>query len=43
MVNEDGSLRDSVSFSILAEKWLGAKRRLEELLAAHGMRMRGAG
>lgn len=33
MVNDDGSLRDSVYFSIIAEEWPEAKRRLEGLLA----------
>lgn len=30
MVNPDGSLRDSVYFSILAEEWPAVRRRLEE-------------
>lgn len=30
MVNADGSLRDSVYFSILAEEWPAVRRRLEE-------------
>lgn len=29
MINEDGSLRDSVFFSILAEEWPEVRRRLE--------------
>ena len=29
MINEDGSLRDSVFFSMLAEEWPEARRRLE--------------
>ena len=33
MVNEDGSLRDSVYFSIIAEEWPEVKRHLESLLA----------
>lgn len=33
MVNEDGSARDSVLFSIIAEEWPEVKRRLESLLA----------
>jgi RimJ/RimL family protein N-acetyltransferase len=33
MVNDDGSLRDSVYFSIIAEEWPEVKRRLERLLA----------
>jgi RimJ/RimL family protein N-acetyltransferase len=34
MINEDGSFRDSVFFSILAGEWPDAKRRLEAMLAA---------
>jgi N-acetyltransferase len=30
MINDDGSLRDSVYFSILSEEWPAVKRRLEE-------------
>ncbi|MEO7985800.1 MAG: GNAT family protein [Gemmatimonadales bacterium] len=30
MINPDGSLRDSVYYSILAEEWPAARRRLEE-------------
>jgi RimJ/RimL family protein N-acetyltransferase len=33
MVNDDGSLRDSVYFSIIAEEWPEVKRRLEDVLA----------
>ena len=33
MINADGSLRDSVYFSILAEDWPAIRRRLEERLA----------
>ncbi len=33
MVNEDGSARDSVLFSIIAEEWPEVKRRLKSLLA----------
>lgn len=33
MVNEDGSPRDTVYFSIIAEEWPEVKRRLESLLA----------
>jgi N-acetyltransferase len=32
MINEDGSLRDSVFFSILAEEWPEVRRRLEAAL-----------
>jgi len=37
MINEDGSRRDSVYFSIIAEEWPEVKRRLEGMLAAHGV------
>jgi N-acetyltransferase len=45
MVNQDGSLRDSVYYSILAGEWPEVRRRLEALMAAHGVRVdrRGAG
>ena len=43
MINEDGSLRDSVFFSLLAEEWPEARCRLESMLAAHGVRMAEAG
>jgi RimJ/RimL family protein N-acetyltransferase len=33
MLNDDGSRRDSVFFSIIAEEWPDVKRRLETLLA----------
>ena len=39
MINEDGSLRDSVFFSLLAEEWPEARRRREGMLAAHGVRV----
>jgi N-acetyltransferase len=41
MVNEDGSSRDSVYYSVIAEEWPEVKRRLEGLMAAHGMRVPG--
>jgi hypothetical protein len=37
MVNEDGSLRDSVFFSLIAEEWPEVRRRLEEMMAAYGV------
>jgi len=43
MINEDGSLRDSVFFSLLAEEWPEARRRLEAMLAAHGVQVAEAG
>jgi N-acetyltransferase len=43
MINEDGSLRDSVFFSLLAGEWPEARRRLEGMLAAHGIRVAEAG
>jgi RimJ/RimL family protein N-acetyltransferase len=36
MINEDGTLRDSVFYSILAEEWPDVRRRLETMLAAPG-------
>jgi RimJ/RimL family protein N-acetyltransferase len=39
MINQDGSLRDSVFFSLLADEWPDARRRLEGMLAAHGVRV----
>ena len=43
MINEDGSLRDSVFFSLLAGEWPEARRRLEAMLAAHGVQVAEAG
>jgi RimJ/RimL family protein N-acetyltransferase len=43
MINEDGSLRDSVFFSLLAGEWPEARRRLEAMLAAHGIQVAEAG
>lgn len=39
MVNEDGSSRDSVYFSVIADEWPEVRRRLEAMLAAHGVRV----
>jgi RimJ/RimL family protein N-acetyltransferase len=39
MVNEDGSIRDSVFYSVIAEEWPDVKLRIEGLMAAHGMRV----
>jgi N-acetyltransferase len=33
MINDDGSLRDSVYFSIIAEEWPAVRRRLETFMA----------
>jgi hypothetical protein len=33
MLNDDGSRRDSVFFSVIAEEWPDVKRRLETFLA----------
>ena len=37
MINEDGSVRDTVYFSVIAEEWPTVKRRLEGLMAARGV------
>jgi RimJ/RimL family protein N-acetyltransferase len=39
MINEDGSPRDSVYYSILADEWPRIRQRLELLMAAHGTRV----
>lgn len=36
MINEDGSLRDTVFFSFIAEEWPGKKARLQEMLIRRG-------
>jgi len=41
MVNEDGSIRDTVFYSVIAEEWPEVKRHLERLMAAHGARVPG--
>jgi N-acetyltransferase len=38
-INEDGSVRDTVYFSVIAEEWPGVRRRLEALMAAHGAKL----
>jgi RimJ/RimL family protein N-acetyltransferase len=38
MVNDDGTLRDSVYFSIIAEEWPDVRRRLEDMMGAYGVR-----
>src|SRR5262249_55884783 len=43
MVNEDGSLRDSVYYSILVEEWPDVRQRLEDMMAAHGVLVRPSG
>jgi RimJ/RimL family protein N-acetyltransferase len=35
MINDDGSRRDSVYYSIIADEWPDTKRHLERLLTAH--------
>ena len=39
LINEDGSLRDSVYFSMLAAEWPEARRQLEGMLADHGVQV----
>lgn len=39
MVNEDGSIRDTVFYSVIAEEWPEVKRHLERLMADHGARV----
>jgi hypothetical protein len=39
MINQDGSLRDSVFYSILREEWPGIRARLESMMASPGRRM----
>jgi RimJ/RimL family protein N-acetyltransferase len=43
MVNEDGSIRDSVFYSIVAEEWPEVRSHLERLMAAHGIVPPGGG
>lgn len=35
MVNDDGTLRDSVYFSVIADEWPATRARIESLLATH--------
>ena len=39
MINPDGSLRDSVFYSILREEWPGIRARLESMMVSPGRRM----
>jgi N-acetyltransferase len=39
MINQDGSLRDSVFYSILREEWPDIRARLESMMASPGRRM----
>jgi N-acetyltransferase len=38
MINDDGSRRDSVYYSVIADEWPDTKRHLERLLTAHDLR-----